>query len=639
MKPASVKPAKKKITFASLLFLFVFSSYAIAFKGKWFSMDDLGVIINGLIKNWTDLARVFSEDIRNYASTYNYNLPKANLLSGLFRPMQNLFFSVVYHLFGANAYAFHLLHISFHALNTTLFFLLCSNWIPLSLSCLGSLLFAFYPSMGWMGWICTLQHTLTLFFLLLAILTYLPLLKQINKSFNHKSLFYLSGFFFLLSMLSRETTFPLAPWALFGIYLLQANKIKSFLKKLTFSFTKTWIFFAASTIYWGMRVYAFGFGSLTRTVRNIFIQLPFLSKLLPISIPLEQGIACSTTSQAQAASTTNLANQILLQPDSKSFLQIVTQKLSILTNKFFIWTSLIFNQSANSPLAKTVTVLFVLFLISFLFIAYRKHKNVLFFLGAGIPLFVWSCFMVYPAVRYMNTAYPLFIFIVILGISFLIQNKQSYTQKYFFLLPLSFFLSLALFNGFQGNIIKEIYTPKSDYRNNRYFSFFKDHEFEQNSNFIFISTPDESDLEQMLQVASGNKNLKAAHIVISKLASKGHFECTGDYRLNNTNYKATPIPNGYRFTSCDKKHCGWRFHAHQPVRWSEEERAYVLSPEPFKENVWYRFSMGKFFIHEITDNMCVTNVSFIFDSKWITQKTIFVVWDTMEERYKIKKNK
>ncbi|MCK4517376.1 glycosyltransferase family 39 protein, partial [Candidatus Babeliales bacterium] len=536
MKPVSVKQAKKKILFASLLFLFVFSSYALAFKGKWFSMDDLGVIINGLIKNWTDFARVFSEDIRNYASTYNYNFPKANLLSGLFRPMQNLFFSAIYHLFGANAYAFHLLHISFHALNTALFFLLCSYWIPLSISFLGSLLFAFYPQLGWMGWICTMQHTLTLFFLLLTILTYIPLLKRINKPLSHKPLFYLSGFCFLLSMLSRETTFPLAPWAFFGIYLFYTNKTESLLKKITFSLTKTWIFFAASTIYWGMRIYAFGFGSLTRTVRNIFIQLPFLAKLLPTPASLEQ----------RTTSITSITKQISSQAVSTNVLEIISKKLSIFTSKFFIWTSLILNHASNSPLAKIIITLFVIFLLCFLFIAYRKQKKVLLFLGSAIPLFVWSCFMVYPAVRYMNTAYPLFIFIVILGISFFQKNKPSKTQKYFFLLPLFFFISLSLFNGFQSNIIREIHTPKSDYRKNRYFTFFKENKFEEKSDFIFISTLDESDLEQMLQVASENKHLKAAHIVISKLASKGHFECTGDYRLNNIKYEITPIPSGYR---------------------------------------------------------------------------------------------
>ena len=123
----------KKLIFCSIIiFLTVFISYAIAIKGNWFGVDDLGYILNGLIKNVKDFFRVFTEDSRYYSRTYNYNYPLPNLFSGFLRPLQQIPLSITYHLFGPNPYAFGLLHVLFHSINSMLLFILFSNWLPIS---------------------------------------------------------------------------------------------------------------------------------------------------------------------------------------------------------------------------------------------------------------------------------------------------------------------------------------------------------------------------------------------------------------------------------------------------------------------------------------------------------------------------
>lgn len=605
----------KKTIIAIAILLFVFIAFATTMRGAWFINDDLGVIINGYVSSFKDLTKVFSEDMRNYATTYNYNLPVPNIISGFLRPMQQLFFSAVYKLFGTTYNAFALLQAFFHALNAMLIFIFFVFWMPIGFATFGALLFAFFPNMGWLTWICTLQHSLALFFLLLALISYVQ---------KGRILFYLSGFFFLLSLLSRESYIFLAPWALLGMSLMSNQK--TIPAKLKEGFLETWIFLVASLIYFAMRVHAFGFASLARTGKNVILRFPFLAKFC--NLTTEQNLMPSACTHPIISITTNTTSQA-------SFTSYISAKLSNLSNIFFRWTDVLFNTSSNSLPQKLATVLLVIFLITFLILAYRKHKKLALFFMAGIPVFVWPCILIYPAVRYMHQAYPFFIFIIIFGAYSFYKNEKKNYVKTTVLSIMFLILNIAIIKGFNSNIHYRKPNSTLNKPNNPYVNFFKDNLVAPGSNLIFISTLDESDLEQMLQATSNDFTLKVAHIVISKLASKGQHWFNEDYRTVGVPYKTKPITNGYRFISGDKYHCGWIFHAYQPVRWSEKERAYVRAAEHFDENVWYDFSMGKFFIHEMVNNRYVTDVSFVFDKKWITPHTQFVAWDTMEERYRI----
>ncbi|MBU1007693.1 glycosyltransferase family 39 protein [Candidatus Dependentiae bacterium] len=614
-----MKNKDKKILLGTAIFTFVFISFTLAIMGHGWYVDDLGVILNGLIIDLSSFCRVFSEDMRNYASTYNYNLPTPNVLSGFLRPMEQVFFSITHHLFGTNIFAFHLLQAFFHAANALLLFILFCNWLPLSFSAIGALLFAFYPSTTWLTWICTLQHSLTLFFLIIAILLYLPILKR-KVSFHSQPLFYLSGLSFLFSLLSRETHIFLAPWAFLGIFLLSTNKTNSFISRILKALSKTWIFFLATTIYIGMRLYVFGFASLLRTARNILIRFPFLTKLFSVS-------ATSQTAPVQPHGTSTIATHATKAAKQAidPIMQESCNKLSVLQSKFFEWAQTILNIQE-----KIILIFVIVVLLALLIIAYRKHKTLALFFATGLPLFIWPCILVYPAPRYMNTTYPYLIFVILLGVYFIAKEKTKtfFTKSIvyvFFILSI-----LSLIHGFRFNIIQRIKNPSPHKVQKCYIDFFKENKFPKKSHFIFISTLDEADLEQLLQVASNNFELRAAHIVISKIAGP-QYGC----KISGYSYTINPIPTGYRFTSQDKKNFGWSFHSYQPIVWSEEERAYVLAPDFFEENQWHEFSMGKFFIHESVNKKYVTDVSFVFDKKWIIPNTFIVAFDPINQKYKV----
>lgn len=630
-----MKKSHKKILIALGIFAAVFIPFGIAIAGGWFCIDDLGVILNGLISKFSDVGKILTDDSRNYATTYNYNLPKSNVVSGFLRPLQQFFFSLIYHTFGLNLLAFQLLQVFFHAANAALVFLLFSYWLPLSFSCIGSLLFAFYPNMTWLSWLCTLQHSLTLFFLLLAILLFVPMLHS-KKIFYKNSLFYLSGFSFFLSLLARETHMFLAPWAALAIFLFYTDRTSAFFARCKISLAKTSLFFLGSFVYFCMRVYAFGFASLIRTIRNVLIRFPFLARFLttPASPQKVTTVAAKATTVATKAITTAAATVDTATHTAPSF-------FSSLGNKFFTWTSIIFNHAGSSWEHKLLIVLLVCFFSIMLFAAYKKEKRGIVFLLLGLPLFLWPCILVYPAPRYMSTAYPLFIFIGLYALhaqGITLRCATLHRKKSFHSASALFFLFAALssiIHGFQQNIISQARMKKYDTRKKTYKQFFIDHNIPKGSHLIFISTLDEADLEQQLQAVSHDFSLKVAHVVISKLAEKGKYGLPENCRIHGVSYEITPIENGFRFTSLDKNHCGWAFHSYQPVVWSQLERAYVLAPTFFKKNVWYDFSMGKFLTHEIQQESYVTDVTFVFDKKWLTSNTKFVVWDTMEGRYKV----
>jgi len=68
---------------------------------------------------------------------------------------------------------------------------------------------------------------------------------------------------------------------------------------------------------------------------------------------------------------------------------------------------------------------------------------------------------------------------------------------------------------------------------------------------------------------------------------------------------------------------------------SEElfERAYRWNKTLHQIDKWHPCSMGKFKIHERIGGKYITDVSFIFNKKWIDKNTVFISWDTLKGKY------
>ncbi|KKP24443.1 MAG: O-GlcNAc transferase [candidate division TM6 bacterium GW2011_GWF2_28_16] len=268
-----MKIFKSKLFWALFLFTLTFSAYFFSVKEIWFSLDDCGNIIAGIIKEPKDLIKIFSEDERNYLYPINFNVPKANIISGFYRPMQHIFFSVIYYLFKFNARAYYFLNVFFHAINISLFFYLCSLFMPIFFSVIAGLLLAFYPVMDWITWISTLHNFLATFFMLLSLICFR--FYWIKNKFIY---IFLSALFFLFSISSRENTIFLGVSIFLFSFIFCDNN--NFLAKIKFAFKKTYLILFVYIIYFLIRLYSFGLESLPRTFNNVSMRVPIIKKFL-----------------------------------------------------------------------------------------------------------------------------------------------------------------------------------------------------------------------------------------------------------------------------------------------------------------------------------------------------------------------
>lgn len=627
---------KNKIFLGIILFILVFSIFAFCVDDIWFQLDDLGNIISGLIKNVKDFLKVFSEDERNYIYPINFNVPQANIISGFYRPMQHIPFTITYFLRGFDAYSFYIVNVLFHALNTVLFFLLLSFVVPRSLSFFGGLLFGFYPLYNWITWISTLHNFLAVFFMLLSLIFYK--FYFFDKELNLKKNLYhfLSGLMFFFSVISRENTIFFGIWIFFALFIY-SPEFSGIWNRFRYALKHSYVFFVFYLIYFLLRLYFFGLSSLLRTLNNVLLRVPFLSNIFGVAVSETTGVAAVNIK-------TNLVTAVLKtnQVSEKSFsaLNLIIQKVSRVWLFIERWLTEIFNLNPNSLHEKLFFLIIVVFIFSFILFAFKKHFKILFILLLGFLLFSWPGVVAYPNARYINAVYPFVIFIFILAIYFFRKNYQSKFAK-----VLCYIVLTISFLGTVKSTLKNIKLIKSNCVNTlkykeKFAQFFQENNFDKNANFIVVGSPFVSDIQNVFQAFLNNLDLKLANVRASSLAQKGSMGCGGDYRSKEVKSKIQKINQegkvGFRLTSLDKDHCAWWMHfSHFPLKWSHEEKAYIWTKEEPQVGEWYDYSMGQFLIHEKYNDKYITDVTFLFDDKWIDKDTVFVYWDTLVGKYKV----
>jgi protein O-mannosyl-transferase len=151
-------------------------------------------------------------------------------LSGFFyRPIQTTFFSVIYSLFGANAFAFHFFQILLFIINAFLLFLIFKQFFRKEIALFLSLIFLIHPINSEAAlYISVTQEPLFLFFGLSAFL--------ILKTFQSQKAFPLASLFLLLSLLSKEAGILFLILALIYIFIFWRKKFLTFLKYTPFIF-------------------------------------------------------------------------------------------------------------------------------------------------------------------------------------------------------------------------------------------------------------------------------------------------------------------------------------------------------------------------------------------------------------------
>ncbi|MCF7799651.1 hypothetical protein K9L05_00595 [Candidatus Babeliales bacterium] len=626
---------KNKIFISIILFSIVFTILAIAGCNLWFCIDDIGSILGGLLKKSSDFLKIFSTDCRDYITPANYKFSKPNFISALYRPMHNLVFSGIYYIFGLNPYVYYLVIIFFFALNSVLIFYLLSLFIPLSLSFLGGLMFAFYRNISWLAWIGILQDPMSTFFLLVTVILFRLYILKANNFYC-----FFAAITFLISLLSRESYIFLPICIFLFAFLILTKSTDSFWQKIKFSLNKSYLFFVTIFLYFLIRLWAFGITTLPRTLNNMFLRFNFLSFLFK---PATNSVV---TSQNVCQTSVKTASDILVKTNIAinkiSFSEKILNKINFLLNKIYAWIRHIFVIDSDYYFsAKFLTFMLFIFFAAFIIYSYRKHKNLLFFFFVAFFACAWPCFAAYPDLRYINPVYSVVIFTLFLGIYFFIKeiNKDIF-KKTILAIVLILAISSTLI-GIKNNFycIKGVCRGTQEYRKT-FVKFFENNKFDKDANFIIMAAPFLSDSQYIFQAFLDNLDLKVCCVLFATLAQRGVMGCNQDYRIQRVKYDIKPFKEnnklGFRLTSQDKEHCGfWMNFSLHPLKWSKEEKAYIWTKNLPEINEWYDFSMGQFKIHERLENKVVTDIAFIFDDGWIDENTVFVIWDAEKGEYKV----
>jgi len=615
-----------------VLGLIIFSVTTLLFylmpRELWFREDDLGTIINGLVKDWNSFFRVFTADCRSFICPINYQRSLPNVLSGLLRPMQNLVFSLIHSVVGLNAWTFYGVHVMFHAANAALFFFLSHYWMPLNYSVFAGLLFAFFPSVSWLTWAATLQNSLAVFFILLTMLCVYSHAKSFSLVWQG-----VAGVLFFCSLLSRETGVLLPLWFFFGAYLFIAPATMSFVSRCKIAFSYTWVFFAVNALYFLLRLWSFGVSTLSRSFNTIALHFPFLSKLLGLVNHNDVSIAVN----AAASATPDQVAAIKKIPIAYTFGAKIFNAGYIIVSRFFSWISALFNYSAVSRLDHFFgIILFTLFGL-LMWWAYKNYRIQFIWLITGLGCLAWPGIVAYPSPRYINGMFPLLIFFVVYGV-YLFLREHRRDSLHGFMGGVAIFCGVALvfYGGYQNycQIDKEGRLWVSGKK--RFDDFFKRHNFDGKRRFVVLGSPFTSDIQSIFQAYLHNMCVTVVHEPFATFAQKGCMGCRQEYQVIGVSSKITTINGGFRFTSHDHEKCGWwlRFSDH-PIQWSQANRCYQLTPQQYKQGKWYPCSIGKFKINSMISSDCVADIEFVIDKQWFDQDTVFVTWDSLNGSYKL----
>jgi hypothetical protein len=615
---------KSKFFLSLILFSITFIFFAQAGRDIWFSLDDLGNIINGLIQGISDFFRVFSQDERAYIYPANFTIPKANVISGFYRPLQHIPFTLIYKYFGFYAFAYYLTSVAFHALNTVLIFYLFSYYMPLIFAFLSGLVFAFGPILDWITWISCLHNFMALFFMLLALLFFR--LFCISSKLRWQ---FLAALMFLFSIISRENTIMLGLWLFCGVFLLTPS---GFWQRLKFAIKQTWMFFVVYFSYFLLRLNAFGLSSLDRTFNNLILKYPVLRNFLGVQVQVAgtYGPTCSQIPHAENCLHKPLV--VSLSNHLSGWGESLLNKLAALKSVFSQWGMGLLNINFDNVLIFLLGCCLIIFIIW----AYRKNLMLFFTLCLGFLFFIWPGIVAYPSPRYISAAYPFLIFIFFMAVYLISQRIERTSLRTLLFLIITLASVAYVCNGINKNFsgIKSICQETRRYRQ-KFADFFEKHKFDPDVNFIVMGSPFASDIQNVFQAFLSNLDLKLAFVRESCIAQRGTMGCNADYRTVGVRSKIERIgKNGFRFISLDKDHCCWWMnYSHFPLKWSEGDRAYVWSADHPQVGKWYDFSMGKFIINDRVGQHFVTDVTFLIDDVWIDDKTVFVVWDSHLGRY------
>jgi tetratricopeptide (TPR) repeat protein len=181
----------------TLIALAIIITYGNTLHGEFIRDDKAEILQNPYVRDFSYAGKLFSEPAWGFGSAGPYHLK-----SSYYRPVQYLSYSILFHIFGQQAWGYHLYKLVSHILVCGLLFwilLICCHDYFIAL--FSSLLFAVHPgNTEAVTWISGITDTNCGFFFLLGFLVYLK--DRVEPSLS--KLFLLS-FLFFLGLMSKET--------------------------------------------------------------------------------------------------------------------------------------------------------------------------------------------------------------------------------------------------------------------------------------------------------------------------------------------------------------------------------------------------------------------------------------------------
>ena len=418
---------------------------------------------------------------------------------------------------------------------------------------------------------------------------------------------------FFFSLLSRENGIFVPFWLASG-YLLFFNKQNdSWLLLFKKALLATVPFFIALASYMGLRLWAFGFGSLPRTITNLWLRLKLFTGANTVHLVQENAI----TLPGQSA---------LASPAATSWLML-------LEKKFFSWLSPLLMMSPVKQYDKLFMLFLTIVILYILIKAYKKEKALFCFLLIGIALNCWPGFVAYPCPRYLSTIYPIIAFMISYALYLLYKRYKRHRISAAILLMISIGFLVRGTATNRYTIYRE--THERLLYKQRFDKLFSGFTLPKDCSLVVVlSSPFVSDIQSIFHYYTKNYTLAVAHEPFATLAEQGSFGCRQAYRCIGVSSKIIPIPGGYRLVSEEQNACCWRLHfSDYPLAWSEKDRAYEWQEKPYLSDQWYNCSIGRFKINKRLDDACISDMSFFIDQRWLGPGTVFIAWDTMAGCY------
>lgn len=192
-----------------ILFICCFAAYNNALYNDFIYDDRDQILGNEWIRNVRHIPEIFSKGAWSFSEEH--------VISNYYRPMMHVINAATYHIFGPQAWAFHLVNIILHSGVCFLIFLLGSKIFDrphtrgtaayLSPPFIAALLFAVHPiHTEAVTWIASLPDLSVTFFGLIGILFYI---RSRDAAHARRSDYILSVFFFFLAALCKETALVL----------------------------------------------------------------------------------------------------------------------------------------------------------------------------------------------------------------------------------------------------------------------------------------------------------------------------------------------------------------------------------------------------------------------------------------------